>query len=224
MRNVNYPQLQSMFVDWLRLPGQFEKARSYLRDENGFRKLSDMPVEKFDSAYRHAAQQIIEYWRTAPTQEPITLQPICDHCGLTMYRSTDYYMVWDGVWFEAAAGDELLHIGCLETRLGRSLVRSDFADCMVNDGCFGFDVSRFNVPSLVHPTFEIHIRLGRTIAAARHIATRPGWTFDLALANVAYVEAQYRRVSAPWDGLPDHVEALGRKVGKSPDLAKGYRQ
>lgn len=80
----------------------------------------------------------------------------CLDCGVNTSTNLDwpdaiaeYYHVWEDVWFEAfgrvwdegAPWDEkeriimagYLCLGCLEARIGRRLVPSDFSDCPVND-------------------------------------------------------------------------------------------
>jgi hypothetical protein len=68
----------------------------------------------------------------------------CADCGLGTLTAGEWYMINDGVWEQAwlgrrktwhgrVAGQEVLCIGCLEQRLGRTLVASDFSDMLVND-------------------------------------------------------------------------------------------
>lgn len=59
----------------------------------------------------------------------------CADCGV--YTVGEYYMVRDDIW-ERVWGDRpgLLCIGCLESRLGRTLASDDFTDCRVNDPDF----------------------------------------------------------------------------------------
>jgi hypothetical protein len=54
-------------------------------------------------------------------------------------RPQEYYMVHDEVWFAAGMTErsqrrssDFLCIGCLEARLGRTLIRRDFADVPIN--------------------------------------------------------------------------------------------
>jgi hypothetical protein len=48
----------------------------------------------------------------------------------------EYYMVHDALWKLAGMEPDggMLCIGCLETRLGRKLVRGDFTDYPINSG------------------------------------------------------------------------------------------
>jgi hypothetical protein len=54
----------------------------------------------------------------------------CHDCGAD--TATEYYMVWDGVWRQAGARDELLCVECLEHRLGRTLCGEDFSRAPIN--------------------------------------------------------------------------------------------
>lgn len=84
----------------------------------------------------------------------------CTDCGLGTVTAGEWYMVKDDVW-EAAwtgrrepwhelPGQEILCIGCLEKRIGRTLVASDFTDDQINDR------PRFNFARL-------HNRLSATV-------------------------------------------------------------
>ena len=73
----------------------------------------------------------------------------CADCSVCTVRLNEYYMVHDDVWEQAWAGRreswqllqaasrlsvwEILCIGCLEQRIGRTLMASDFIDAPVND-------------------------------------------------------------------------------------------
>jgi hypothetical protein len=68
----------------------------------------------------------------------------CADCGIGTIRIGEWYMVHDAVWEQAWAGrrkswhgkvpgQEILCIGCLEIRLGRTLTAFDFTDAEVND-------------------------------------------------------------------------------------------
>ena len=67
----------------------------------------------------------------------------CADCGIGTITLGEWYMVHDDVWEQAWAGrrkpwhcldgQEVLCIGCLEQRLGRALVASDFTDAPIND-------------------------------------------------------------------------------------------
>lgn len=57
----------------------------------------------------------------------------CVDCGVDTARIGEHYFVNDSVWYSAYASERgMLCIGCLEKRLGRLLVASDFKDCHVN--------------------------------------------------------------------------------------------
>jgi hypothetical protein len=63
----------------------------------------------------------------------------CHDCGVDTlpvdwgYRA-EWYMVTQEVWDVAGLpGRGFLCIGCMENRLGRQLVASDFTDCPIND-------------------------------------------------------------------------------------------
>jgi hypothetical protein len=61
----------------------------------------------------------------------------CADCGINTNAIGEWYMVQDALWEQAWAGrqrqeKEFLCLGCLEGRIGRSLVASDFKDVPVN--------------------------------------------------------------------------------------------
>ena len=68
----------------------------------------------------------------------------CVDCGVGTLTLGEWYMVKDDVWEKAWAdrlkswyrdglGVEILCIGCLEKRIGRTLTAIDFTDAPVND-------------------------------------------------------------------------------------------
>jgi hypothetical protein len=68
----------------------------------------------------------------------------CVDCGVGTITLGEWYMVKDEVWERAwcgrrkswhgrVSGQEILCIGCLEHRIGRTLIASDFTDAPVND-------------------------------------------------------------------------------------------
>lgn len=73
---------------------------------------------------------------------PVVLTRCCD-CGLGTNTAGEWYMVrsdiWDQAWsdrrkpWHRVPGQEVLCIGCLEQRLGRTLMACDFTDAEVND-------------------------------------------------------------------------------------------
>ncbi len=78
-----------------------------------------------------------------------TIRTNCADCGAGTHSIDEWYMVRDEVWEQAwvgrrkswqvhpvygvVPGQEILCIGCLEKRIGRALVPSDFTDAPVND-------------------------------------------------------------------------------------------
>jgi hypothetical protein len=67
----------------------------------------------------------------------------CVDCGVGTLTLREWYMVKDEVWEQAWAGRrkswyrdglgvEILCIGCLEQRIGRALMASDFIDCRLH--------------------------------------------------------------------------------------------
>jgi len=75
-------------------------------------------------------------------QWPVVLSA-CADCGVGTITLGEFYMVRRQIWEKAWAGrrrpwthlpgQEILCIGCLEARIGRTLTRSDFSDVPVND-------------------------------------------------------------------------------------------
>jgi hypothetical protein len=86
-------------------------------------------------------------------------KPLCCDCGIDTLAIDEFYMVSDDVWDQAWAsrrvyhdkrdlndeqpllfeqlerfvrGEEILCIGCLEKRIGRTLCRADFTDVPIN--------------------------------------------------------------------------------------------
>jgi hypothetical protein len=56
----------------------------------------------------------------------------CIDCGVSTVHNHEYYMVKKKVWRAVGNPKGMLCIGCLEGRLGRQLVRTDFLKCPVN--------------------------------------------------------------------------------------------
>lgn len=68
-------------------------------------------------------------------KSPRVIYP-CADCGVSTFDIGEYYMVQDDIWKHVWKGRRrrpFLCIGCLEARLGRMLVASDFMDARVND-------------------------------------------------------------------------------------------
>lgn len=66
--------------------------------------------------------------------KPIGDRFVCVDCAADTAELDEYYMVHDHVWAQAGMGchDGMLCIGCIESRLGRTLVADDFKDVIVN--------------------------------------------------------------------------------------------
>lgn len=61
----------------------------------------------------------------------------CLDCQQNTSVLNEYYMVNFSLWIQCVPEDEgMLCIGCLETRLGRQLVSTDFIEAPINDGTF----------------------------------------------------------------------------------------
>jgi hypothetical protein len=67
----------------------------------------------------------------------------CADCGAGTFTINEYYMVKDDVWEQAWVGrrkpwhqideQEILCIGCLEGRIGRTLMSCDFTEAPINN-------------------------------------------------------------------------------------------
>ena len=64
----------------------------------------------------------------------------CVDCGVDVHEIGEYFMVLGAVWntawrgrYRSPIGDGQLCIGCLERRLGRTLMSCDFSDAPIND-------------------------------------------------------------------------------------------
>lgn len=58
---------------------------------------------------------------------------LCFDCNVNTSESGDYYMVQEAVWRTARPeGTGMLCLDCLQKRLGRTLLRADFTECLVN--------------------------------------------------------------------------------------------
>jgi hypothetical protein len=73
---------------------------------------------------------------------PVCTTHCCD-CGVGTFTIDEWYMVNDDLWeqawcgrrkpWHAIDGQQILCIGCLEKRIGRTLCRADFLDLPIND-------------------------------------------------------------------------------------------
>jgi hypothetical protein len=59
---------------------------------------------------------------------------LCGDCGVRTEEISEYFMVTDDLWESYANDTRYLCVGCLETRIGRTLNRWDFTDCPLNEG------------------------------------------------------------------------------------------
>jgi hypothetical protein len=69
----------------------------------------------------------VRYWSTTGRAAFI-----CVDCHADTLDLNEYYSVRTALWHQHGAGDSMLCIGCLETRLGRPLNRRDFTDAAIN--------------------------------------------------------------------------------------------
>jgi hypothetical protein len=70
-------------------------------------------------------------WHVVQCRPDSDMAGLCRECGINTMTLGEFYMVHDSVWpLEKDAG--LLCIGCLEERIGRRLVPSDFTACPLN--------------------------------------------------------------------------------------------
>lgn len=58
--------------------------------------------------------------------------PLCQDCSTD---NMDYYMITEDLWDKYGCDDRMLCLDCLQKRMGRGLVISDFTNCIVNDEC-----------------------------------------------------------------------------------------
>lgn len=83
----------------------------------------------------------IQHWR-------VYLTDPCAACGTTMRYDSDYFVVQDRLWARACRAngvprESIMCITCTEQGLGRLLRQRDFKPCLVTEGYFGFDKTRF---------------------------------------------------------------------------------
>lgn len=63
---------------------------------------------------------------------------LCADCGQDTGKMKEFYFVQTELWLTVMKSiDGMLCIGCLEQRLGRQLVASDFTDATINDPRYG---------------------------------------------------------------------------------------
>ena len=85
-------------------------------------------------------------------RRPAYLGMHCADCTVGTSTLNEYYMVhsnvWEEAWFgrrkswHAIDGQEILCIGCLEKRIGRTLTRHDFTDAPINELSFSSKSAR----------------------------------------------------------------------------------
>lgn len=77
-------------------------------------------------------------WRSRFTRSTFP----CDDCGLLTAPDDgphEWYTVLDSIWEASGMGPEgILCIRCLEARLGRTLVKCDFMDAVLNRPGYGW--------------------------------------------------------------------------------------
>jgi len=69
----------------------------------------------------------------------------CLDCNINTSHIEEYYMLYDHIWDKIIYGNKegMLCIGCVERRLGRKLVRTDFSlFALINDLDFGVKSDR----------------------------------------------------------------------------------
>lgn len=73
------------------------------------------------------------------SQKELIARFMCLDCGVDTSDIDEYYMVHDSVWDQSGMNehDGMLCIGCIETRLGRTLKADDFSSYPINMGFFG---------------------------------------------------------------------------------------
>lgn len=81
------------------------------------------------------------------------VKALCSDCSKETLR-TDFYMVRDVIWSAHGSGRGFLCIACLEKRMGRALVRSDFVAVLLNTLSFQSDASELLLDRL-RPTHDL---------------------------------------------------------------------
>jgi hypothetical protein len=109
------------------------KSRRMKRDE--LRALLEVLYERYraNPSPEHHFHAVRDLWFNK-------WAPLCVDCGVDVHETGEYYMLHDAVWNSAWIGryrspiglDGQLCIGCLERRLGRTLMHCDFTDGPVN--------------------------------------------------------------------------------------------
>lgn len=67
----------------------------------------------------------------------------CLDCDIHTVKAGEYYNVHDRIWEAGGGEDGFLCIGCLENRIGRTLVPEDFGYCLINWDPLCFRSARF---------------------------------------------------------------------------------
>jgi hypothetical protein len=61
----------------------------------------------------------------------------CIDCGVDTGKIREHYYLEDAVWNKVAKKDQMLCVGCVESRLYRYLKSTDFTDCYLNKVNYG---------------------------------------------------------------------------------------
>jgi len=122
------------------------------------------------------------------SKEPKSVSPYnprcCADCGLDTIERGEWFMVHDEIWQQAWGhiergnpGRQILCIGCLERRIGRTLMACDFTDAPLNDPFareVGVDVSERLFDRLIAKQPLINDRCALDDYFARHRAAAVG--------------------------------------------------
>jgi hypothetical protein len=122
----------------------------------------------------------------------------CADCCVGTFTIGEYYMVKDAVWEQAWAGrrkswqqidDQILCIGCLEKRIGRTLMACDFIDAPVND------------PNQVDISKRLRDRLTAETGTVKGIDGLVAWAIEGMISRLPEDKREAARESARRDGL-----------------------
>jgi hypothetical protein len=99
-----------------------------------------------EAMHRRKILQLLDQYaleQRAPLTDWPVVQSACADCGVGTFTLGEWYAVKDEVWAQAWAGrlkpwhalpgQQILCIGCLEARIGRTLMACDFTDAPIND-------------------------------------------------------------------------------------------